>query len=301
MPRPVNNLSIKKMSRKLLICIIFTLSFPFISDAFSPQDKYLWIEFQECVKEKDGSVTLPLQINYGSFPAEKEESAELDDLRAFYSLPEGAEEGMPVFYAARIEKSSGRRLVKIKAVQATRFIVFVQAKKIDGDQTHWYFAKTAGMFFGHSAGRDEIRPIAAPEINRQWEIRVSPQFDYWPQTGSPIKITPVFNNSLLPGRVIGLFDENGPAQEITTGAAGSFTYLPPEDKQLNRQGEQAFKQTIIAGEENKGNTKYISSYTLLLHRSRFKNHNLWLGGSIFGGSAVGVFLLVMGRRKRFTI
>ncbi|MFH1245811.1 MAG: hypothetical protein V1662_04925, partial [Candidatus Omnitrophota bacterium] len=91
------------------------------------------------------------------------------------------------------------------------------------------------------------------------------------------------------------------AREITTDAAGDYDYVPPNDQKLNWQGEQAFKQTIILAEEREGNTKCISSYTLLLHRSRVKNKHLFIGGGIFCGSAAVIFLLVLGRRKRWTI
>ncbi|MFH1245075.1 MAG: hypothetical protein V1662_01160, partial [Candidatus Omnitrophota bacterium] len=255
------------MPKKIIIYIIFTLFFSFIKEtkgiAFSPQDNYLWIEYAESIREKDGSVTLPLLINYGRFPGKKGESGELDSVRAFYSLPEKDDEAEPVFYEARIEQSSGRRLVKIKAVQTTRFIVFAQAKKIEGKITHWYLAKTAGTLFGHSSSK-QIKPVAAAEINRQGEIFISPQFDYWPQTGNPVRITPVFNDKSMPGKALCLFDENEPAlkqngsgqaREITTDAAGDYDYVPPNDQKLNWQGEQAFKQTIILAEEREGNTK----------------------------------------------
>lgn len=283
----------------IIILILFLTKFVNLY-AFSPKDDYLWIEFAECIKEKDGSLTLPLKINYGSFPYKKKEVLEFDSLRAFYTLAKEDDEGSWLFYETEIERGKGKNIVKIKSFTADRFIVFVEAKKTWGEATHCYFAKTSFTLFGHSSSkRKQIKPIALTEINRQLEIFTTPQFHYWPQTGNPIKIIPLFNKDYLPLKVMYLFDENMPSIDIMTDEKGSYTYVPPEDKKLNWKGETAFKQAVIVTEETKGDIRYISSYTLLLHRSRFKNCKLLAGAVIFLGTMLSVFLFVIIKRKRF--
>lgn len=294
------------MKFKIVLIIVIVLSYIFMEFiqiyAFSQEENYLWIEFHECVREKDGSVILPLQINYGRFPDKKEEGYELDSLKAFYSLVEKDNKAAGNFYRAKIERDNGKNLVKIKSFTENRFIVFVEAKISHGETTHWYFAKTSVVLFGHASfKREQMKPVLDSEINRQMEIFVSPQFHYWPQTGEPVVITPLFNKEYLHGEVICLFDENMPLAQIVTDEKGSFTYVPPQDKKLNSQGETAFKQAVILAEKNESNNKYISSYTLLLHRSRFKNRNLFLGAGIFGGNMAVVFLSVIIKRRRFKV
>ena len=176
---------------------------------------------------------------------------------------------------------------------------FIEARKSLGESVHWYLAKTSFTLFGHSSSkRKYVKPILSNEINRPLEIYISPRFHYWPQTGNPVKITPLFNKDYLARKVVCLFDENMPSMDIMTDEKGNYTYVPPEDKKLNWKGETAFKQAVIVAEETKGDIKYISSYTLLLHRSRFKNRKLLMGVVIFLGTMIGVFLLVIVKRKR---
>ena len=295
--------------RSKLCCAMITI-FPLL--LFSPaptttcaspsKDNYLWIEFSKQIKEKDGSVTQPLFIYYGIFPDQKKGTWELDGFRAFYTLNEKDEKGNRIFYEAEIERDKGKSLLRIKAFHTDRCIVLVQGRKKQGKATRCYSAKTSFVLFGHSPSkRKKIKPVASSEINRQFAISITPQFHYWPQTSNPVKIALSFNEEHLGGKILSIFDENQGVIDLKTDETGNYTYTSPNDKKLNREGETAFKQTVVVAEETEGNTNYISSYTLLLHRNRFKNRKVLPGISIFGGTMVGVFLLVVVKRKRFKI
>ncbi|MFH1441675.1 MAG: hypothetical protein ABIH18_06545, partial [Candidatus Omnitrophota bacterium] len=112
--------------------IIVILLFSFIKAekayAFLPPDKYLWIEYKECIKEKDGGVTLPLQINYGKFPNQKKNIPNFDNLRAFYTLAKENDKKNWIFHETQIEKNGGKTQIKIKSAATNNFIVFVEAK-----------------------------------------------------------------------------------------------------------------------------------------------------------------------------
>lgn len=268
--------------------------------AFFPQDNYLWIEFTKVVKEKDGSVVLPLKINYGRFPREKKGIEGLDSLKAVYSLVKEDSGIKSDFYQAEIEKESGEYVVKIKSFQEGCFIVFAEAEKTYGKITYRYLAKAAFTLFGHSSLHSEKTDYAAasrtaPEL----EISISPQFHYWPQIEEPVKVSVLFEKNYLPGEKIYFFDENLPYLEAISNQAGNFIYTPPDDKKLNAQSEIAFKQTVVVAEEEKDGFRYISSYTLLLHRNRLKHYRLFLGAVIFLGSVFVIFSLVVMKRKRF--
>lgn len=290
----------------MLAVIIFSLFFSFTGvreiHAFPPKNNYLWIEFQECHKEKDGALTLPLQINYGRFPDKKKEIPEFDSFRAFYSLNEKDDEGKRIFYEAGIEKNKGNYAVNIKSFKTDRFVVLVEAKATRDGLTCWYLAKTSFVLFGHSfLGRDKIRPVALDEINQRLDLLITPEFHYWPQTGDPVQIMPTFNKDYLARKVICLFDENMPATDIVTDEKGNYIYAPPGDKKLNWKGETAFKQAVMVAEETRADMRYISSHTLLLHRSRSKNRKLLAGAGVFWGTGAGLFLFVIVKRKRFNL
>ncbi len=290
----------------LLITIILLLLFP-IGDtaetyASSSKDDYLWIEFGEYIKEKDGSLTLPLEINYGRFPDNRKENWQLDALSAFYTLTEKDDEGNKIFYEAEIEKAKGVYLVRIKSFKTDRFIVLIEGRKTQDETTHRYLAKTSFILFGHSSTkRKKAKPAPSTEINRQFEMSIAPEFSGWPQTYNPVKIAPSFSQHQSGEKAISIFDENQDPIEVKTDERGNYTYIPPDDKKLNWKGTTAFKQTVIVAEETKGYTTYISSYTLLLHRNRFKNRSPVLGAGIFWGSAAGMLLLVVAKRKRFEV
>ncbi len=291
------------MKIRILIVLIVFFLFIFIRGvdiyAFSPGDDYLWLEFEQCIREKNGSLTLPLRLNYGRFPGAKKGLRELDDVSVFYSLAETDDEGKPVFYAARIQKDKQNYSVNINSSEQNHFIVFAQAKKKRNKITDQYLAKTSFLLFGHAFFKKKnTRTILSREVNRQLEIRTVPDVQCWPQTGNSVKIIPVFKKGRLAQKAISLFDENLPSVEIMTDEKGECAYIPPEDKRLNQKGEREFKQTVIVTEETQGGIRYISSYTLLLHRSRFKNHRFFMGAAIFLGTMVVVFLFVIARRKR---
>jgi hypothetical protein len=289
-----------------VIAVILSLFFFYIGPpkiyAFTAKDDYLWIEFREQIKEKNGSLTRPLEIGYGRFPEKRKDISELEDLRAFYTLAEKDDDGKRIFYEAEIEKTGGKCLVRISAFKAERFIVLVEGKKIQGKDIHHYLAKTSFILYGHCPSeRKKTKPIPPNEINRRFEMCTTPEFLHWPQTDNPVKITILFNQKLLEDRPIFILDENLGIIEATTDETANYTYIPQEDKKLNLQGMTASKHAIIVARESKGNTNYISSHTLLLHRNRFKNRRLTLGAGIFGGVMAGVFLVVAAKRRRFKI
>jgi hypothetical protein len=285
----------------IFLLLLFSIDPPKRS-AFSPKDDYLWIEFGERIKEKDGSLTLPLEINYGRFPNNRKGDWQLDALRAFYTLTEKDDKGNRIFYEAEIEKAKGVYLVRIKSFKTDRFIVLIEGRRTQDEAAHYYLAKTSFVLFGHSPlERKKIKPAPSTEINRQFEISIAPEFSGWPQTCNPVRIVPSFNQHQLGEKAVSISDENQDPIEVKTDEGGNYTYIPPDDKKLNWKGTRAFKQTVIVAEETRGNTNYVSSHTLLLHRNRFKNRSPVLGAGIFWGSVAGILLLVVAKRKRFEV
>lgn len=293
------------MQSKIII-IYFFLSFytnPQTIYALPQKDDYLWLEFGQQIKEKNGSVTQPLCIHYGRFPDKKEGIVELEDLRGFYTLNEKDEEGESIFYTAAIERDKKASFIKINSPDTNCFTVLVLGKRNLGAVEYRYLARVSFILFGHSGiKKKEVKPLVpSPEITRRMEICIAPEYCCWPQTGDPIKLTPLFDKISLGGKEIYIADESGDCIVVETDKFGDYVYIPPDNQKLRLKGERAFKQTIILAEKTAENTTYKSSYTLLVHRSRFGNMNLHLGGSIFGGTMAIVFITAVMRRKNFKI
>ena len=293
-------------NRLFIITIYFFLSFytnPQTIYAFPQKDDYLWVEFGKQIKERNGSVSQPLFIYYGRFPDKKEGILELEDLRGFYTLNEKDEEGENIFYTTAIERDKKASFIKINSLQTNCFTVLVVGKRNSGGVRYEYLAKADFILFGHSSvKKKEVKPfVPSKEITRRMEICITPEYYCWRQIGDSVKLTPLFDKGPLGGQEIHLADETGNYMVIETDKLGNYIYIPPDDQKLRLKGETAYKQTIILAEKTVENRTHKSSYTLLVHRSRFGNMNLHLGGSILGGTMAMVFIVVVVKRKNFQL
>lgn len=292
------------MKTRILITL-FLFFFHFIPEgkdchASVLNEDHLWIEFGKSFREKDGSLTLPLRLNYGRFPEKRIYPGDLDDIRAFYTLNEKNGKGETLFYNLDIEKDCEGFAVNIRSFKGDHFIVYANAAKVQSRAIRQYSAKTSFVIFGQAFSEDRrVRSVDPDRIERQLEICVLPEYQVWPQTGNPVGIEPLFEGEPMPRKAISIFDENMPPIEIITDEKGEHIYVPPDDRKLNRKGGTDFKQSVIALEKVDEDTKYISSYTLLLHRSRFQNYRLLMGALIFAATMISSFLFVIVKRRRF--
>ncbi len=292
------------MKNNMFAIVFLSLYFSIIpavkSYASFSDNEYLWVELSERIKETNGSLTQLMHICYGGFPDRKNSISGLEGLRGFYTLKEKDKSGKDIFYPVNIEKEKESALIRVNSLKTNHFTVLVEGEKNLGKVKNCYLAKASFVLFGHSsAKRSEIKSFPYDDINSCFEICIVQKHSYWPETGEPVKITPSFDDLPLAGKKIHIFDENGDYINIMTGKNGDYIYMPLEDKQLNLKCEASYKQTVIAAEEIRGNTNYKSSYTLLLHRSRFGNKNLLFGSSVFVGTMAGVFIVVVARRRSF--
>lgn len=294
------------MEKKLLPITIFLLLFFLIDTTvaytLSSKDDYLWMEYGKQIKERNGSRTQPLSIYHGRFSDRKRNVSELEDLKVFYTRNKKDENGENIFYSMNIEKDKKTFFVRINSLKRNRFTVIVKGKRSFGEQEYKYLAKASFVIFGHSPfNMKKIEPVLSDEINNRLEICIAPEHSGWPQTGRRVKLTPLFDKNPLIKKKIHIADENIASADVKTNDEGNFIYTPPDDKKLKRKWLTAYKQTVILVEETKGNTSYKTSYTLLFHRSRFGNRNLFLGKSIFAGTAILTFIIIAVRRRKFKV
>lgn len=267
--------------------------------ASTEEDSYLWIEMNNAEKRNDGSLDLRLYLYFGKTSEQKEAPCELRNLEAFYIKKGLGRPSSIKFCKAKIINSHNCCFIKINSPDENSYTLYVSGVKENGQRRCHYFAKTTFALFGKSLNRnyDDI-PADEKDINRQFEILTVPEFHYWPQTGSSLKISASFNGSPAAFNPIHIKDVHGPEIKIMPGKDGEVSYVPPEDAELNRKGSTAFKNVIVTVRHYDAGDIYISSRTLIFHRSRYGNYRIGTGGVIFCFSLAAFFISMYFIRKR---
>ena len=263
------------------------------------QEKYLWIEMEDAERLRDGSLNLKLNLYFGMFPDKKGPVDEIQDLEAFYIKKGFGKSISAECYKADINKSDSSYYINIISPDENSYTLYVNGIKTKGSDKYKYYAKTTFALFGKSSIDDNIDLSAdTKSINRQLEINTVPEFHYWPQTGTPLKISTAFNGSPLVNNHLHIHDEHNPEINVISDHSGEILYVAPEDDELNRKGSTAFKHAIVTVEHSEAGVKYISSRTLILHRSRYGNYRLYTGVTIFGLVTAVFFMSMYFVRKR---
>ncbi|MBN2440338.1 MAG: hypothetical protein JXJ04_03305 [Spirochaetales bacterium] len=299
------------MDKKLLVIIILS-GYLFGAEntvLFSLDNNYLWIEFGEHYKEADGSVTLELHICYGTFPDNKSKVFLPDEVKGVYTMNEKDANGKPVFFPLKIMKENDKLFIRITSPKTNPFTVLIQGEKNYGKQRKICLGETTFFLFGSSSGnKKQIEPELSGDlpdfgIVRHLQIDIAPYYSYWRQVDTPVTIGISCDNQKLKNKRVFIVDENNedflnPTIK-QTDESGEILYIPPDDIKLRQKGTTAYKQTVIIAKEQEENTIFISSFTLLLHRSRFKHYNFIFGVIIFFSLFVIFSVFIIIKRKRF--
>ncbi|MBN2534355.1 MAG: hypothetical protein JXB88_15820 [Spirochaetales bacterium] len=272
---------------------------------FSMENNYLWIEFGEHHKEKDASVTQELHIYYGSFPDYKTTLLHLDEVKGVYTMNEIDTKGDVVYYPLEIIEEKGEVFIRITSHKTNPFTVLIQGEKNNKKQKKIYLAKTSFFLFGNSNKKQVESELFTSntviKIAENLQIHINPHYSYWRQVDTPVTFNVFFDNQKLKKKIVHIIDENdenvfNPITRMTD-ESGELIYIPPDDRKLRQKGSTAYKQIVIMAEEQKENSIYVSSFTLLLHRSRFKHYNVPVGVIIFSSLLTVFFVLMLLQRK----
>jgi hypothetical protein len=277
------------------------------SIVFPIENMYLWIEFGEHHKERDASVTQHLKIYYGSFPDYKTTLFHLDGVKGIYTMNEKDAKGEIIYYPLEIMEEKGEASIRITSYKTNPFAVLVQGEKNNGKQKKIYLAKTSFFLFGNShKNKKQVESELSSsnteiKIAEDLQIHITPLYSYWRQVDTPVTLNIFFDNQKLKKKPVHIIDEND--EDVfnpiirKTDESGELIYIPPDDRKLRQKGTTAYKQMVIMAEERKENSIYISSFTLLLHRSRFKHYNVPAGVIIFLSLLIVFFVLILLQRK----
>jgi len=260
----------------------------------------LWVEFDERIREKDGSLTQLLHIDYGRFPSKRKGLAELRELRAFCRLKGEDTDGKIRYREVEVERDGGAGLIRIRAYKTSAYAVLIRGKVSQDGRENVLLASASFVLFPRSFSEGPGAGDApAIEVEQRFRISVTPEFSYWPQTGEAVDISLSFDGEPVADKTVRVFEESGTTAKFQTDATGHLSYVPSEDEKLNRQGVAAFKQTVVVSERKVDRATHVSSHTFLFHRSRFGNRRLLPGVGIFVGTLAGAIALIIWRRRSF--
>ncbi len=223
---------------------------------------YLWFEFDELKNESNGIVVQLLNLRFNTTGIK-----DFPEVKVYYRMNQ-----QPQIYLLNIKEKLPFRFVEIVAGKTIHFdvVAVVDVK----DDSGVYLARTSFFLFGHSE-KQIVRHIATDSVNPHLPIIALSKPDYWPQTGQ--LYTFILSE---PALKLMSFDGNR-WKPIAMEHEKEFNYIPPHDKKLDGSGATAFNNDIIYYETKYGTRSVKSTFSLLLHRSRFAHQNGKYGFAVF--------------------
>lgn len=271
-----NSIFIKEMILfRLNIIGIFWLFMASAVHAAPVDADLLFFEYLEQVREMNGQVTQNFALRFNG--------PELDFLDVYFQ-----QNGEATFYEATLENQR----VAITSDKASFFRLFA----FGGLKNRYYVAQADFPGFGNSKVKVERKPAIPSNEPMPLIDLVSPQFNYWPQTGQCFTFKLRQN---VPTNDIELFVlEHGRLSALGSYEKKGFSYVPSHGKQLRNAGASAARQDTIIARITNGNDVFKISYAMLLHRSRSAFLDQKSGFAVFLASVFLFGIWVGIKRKR---
>lgn len=275
-------------------------------------DDYLWLEFDEEIKNTDGNIIQSLFLYYGQFPYKKGSIQKLDKMEAFYTFGEKNKKGEDIFYKLEIEKEKVKSYIKVRSKKENWCMVLVRGNGKSNVSEYNYLAKTSFFLFGHADDTEQESAIGIGRFDKRLDMiiyreRVKEEFTYNRRRHFPIRAIIAFDKKPLSNKDIYIVDEEGNSTRLKTDKKGNFVYFPLNGDEPHLKKEKKFKQELMVSEYILGNTIYKGTYAILFGvrhlplTLRKGGHNIRLGIIIFGISTIITFLAVILLRKRIKI
>ena len=262
-------------SLKLGIAGILWLVMANVAHATTVDDDLLFFEYLDQARDLNGQVTQNFALRFNG--------PELDFLNVYFQ-----QSGEKNLYEATLEN----RRVAITSIKRSFFRLFA----FGGSKNRYYVAQTDFPGFGHSKVKVERTPAIPTKRPMPLIEKMSPKFNYWPQTGQcfTFRLHPNVPTNGIELSVV----ENGRLRTLDTDEKSGFSYTPSHDEQLRNGDVKASRQDTIIARLTNGSDIYKISYTLLLHRSRTAFLDQKAGVAVFLASASFVGIWIAIKRKR---
>ncbi len=263
--------------------------------AASDHSDCLWLEFRAAAK----GAGQPVNIFFGSFPAQKKDIAQIQDLRADVSFGEGDGLGREKTYPLRIETGEEGARVVIESGRAGWCMVTASGwRPVEGTR-HEYRAKLA---FFIAAGKAARLPEPAGSISGSGpyielyreRIRESIDYVYSRRRLFPIRASVYFDGKRIPRQKVLVIDQEGRRMQFVTDRWGDIVYIPSRTENLE------FQHDLILFALPRNGTIYHGTYSVLFERvpetPRVFDLGLGIGLTVFS-AALTAFLIVVKRKK----
>jgi len=279
---------------------IFTFFIMFLSgspifafaSSFSPEKDCLWLSAANGERKPDGSVIFPLTINFGRFPVGNGNPALLSGLKVHYVLASGKSRRSGEIKPEPLH--NGALTVRIRIGAGQCLVLQVTATSREQGRTVRHSAVTCYQRFGRIKAASAVSYVPGDSFDGPLEIRISPPFNYWRQTGDPLGITCRNRFTGIPCSVVTILDEHLPPEKIMLDTTGFATYTPPDDAVLNRLEERSAKETLLVAENDDCRT----TFALALHRNRTSHHKPFSGLlALSSACALSILTVTLKRRK----
>ncbi len=273
---------LKYIGLPLLVGLLFLFSSA--ATAQQPDQKYLWISFGERQRVAGGAAMIPVQFNFGLFPATGGVQG-LKGIELYYLIDSGEGKGWKRIVIP-VQSLDRDGVIRIKSREHDRMIFRADWDSADQRRTI-YRAESA---YSRFTRKRVVPPV--DEGDNVLRLKIVPQFHYWRQVGERVLV------STSPAvREILLLDRNLPPESIHAAADGVTAITILDDQTLNRQSVKAFKQTVLAVETIDGAERQVSTNSMQLHRNRTIHRHQGYGLLLFGGTLLLTGGVVICRRR----
>lgn len=271
---------------------------------------YIWIDCSKQTREKDGSITQRYNIRSDAdgwadgtegsdyqafyrldikFSKSKSKSKSKNPYRFDRSFPETGYYNIPVTYA------DGELYLDINSTANARVELYVY-KTCDGKKLS---ARIVHPLFGKAASEDEP-PIQGPVVSIPADLPrlyLPPFFqNYYMQTGQSYPFGYTDKGTTV--KTMSILENRKHIADIVRAPDGTFVYKPLHDPKLDNTGPYDFKEAVAMVKETATGWDYVTTYTLLLHRSYIAHLELLPGLVLFGVTAALFTVVVVCKRKR---
>ncbi|MCB2225873.1 MAG: hypothetical protein KQH53_04275 [Desulfarculaceae bacterium] len=215
---------------------------------------------------------------------------------------------LSAFYLSRRARAKGPRFARPLAIkyQAGAPCVDINTGRFSRIELHVsatcgkrrYRAATVIFMFGKSK-KETTNPLPpSPGLRPpQPSIHLRPnRGHYWMQTGQTFRF--VYQGSAKVPGVARVMENQRTEGSLAIDPQGAFSYIPPHDPELDRAEPSAFKQTVLLVNDATPQGMVASTFTLLLHRSRYGRHQMLPGLALFALVGLVVLCGVLRRRRR---
>jgi hypothetical protein len=265
--------------------------------------KCIWIECGEQIREKNGSLTQRYHIrNSDNSCLDCTHSSYLQALYRFHcrsassKKPYRFDRSFPKagYWQAVITCDNGELYLDINSRTDTRIELYVFGtrgrKKLLAHISHFLFGKASPSDETRAHGPVAQLPADLPRLCLHPSCR-----NYYMQTGQTYQFTYTCKSTMA--KTMSILENQKHLTEVAVSPKGTFDYMPPHDRQLDRAGPHEFKETVALIEETTAEWDYASTCTLLLNRS-YLGHLRRLPGHILFGVTILAFVGGVGCKRR---